>query len=405
MTTAERFRASFDPLAAVGRTEGGWNRFAWTAEDAAARAWFREEAARVGGDVEQDANGNLWAWWWPVRPAAGTAGAVATGSHLDTVPNGGAYDGALGVVAGFLAVEDLLATGPALQRPVAVVAFADEEGARFGLSCVGSRLAAGDADPAHVRTLTDGGGVTMADAMAAAGVDPAGLRAEPLRLGRLTAFVELHVEQGRGLAGTDHPVAIASGIWPHGRWRCTAEGEANHAGTTRLEDRRDPAMVLAAAVTAARRGAAAHGGLATVGRVAVTPNGTNVVPSRVDLWLDARAPDDEALDRLVEAWEGDVRAAGAEHGVDVAVAAESRTAAVPFDTGLRARMASILRAPELPTGAGHDAGILAPAVRSAMLFVRNPTGVSHSPAESATDRDCVAGVAALTAVLEDLACR
>ena len=405
MTTAARFRASFDGLAAIGRSPaGGWNRFAWTAEDAAARAWFEAEAAGIGGDVEQDANGNLWAWWWPEGSTAAAAGAVVTGSHLDTVPEGGAYDGALGVVAGLLAVEDVLAGDRPLRRPVAVVAFADEEGARFGLSCVGSRLATGAVDPDDARRRTGTDGVRMADAMAAAGVDPSGLGPEPLRLGRIGAFVELHVEQGRGLADLDAPVAVATEIWPHGRWRCTAAGEANHAGTTRLEDRRDPAMVLAAAVIAARARAAATGGLATVGRVAVTPNGTNVVPSRVDLWLDARAPDDPALDALVAGWEEDVRAAAGEHGVDVEVAVESRTAAVPFDPGLRARLTALLGAPELPTGAGHDAGILAPAARTAMLFVRNPTGVSHSPAESATDDDCVAGVAALAAVLADLAC-
>jgi beta-ureidopropionase / N-carbamoyl-L-amino-acid hydrolase len=411
VTTPERFRQSFDGLAAVGRSPaGGWNRFAWTVEDAAARAWFRSEAARVGGDVEQDANGNLWAWWWPAGTAAPVgspatvSGAVATGSHLDTVPEGGAYDGALGVVAGFLAVEDLLAGDRPLRRPVAVVDFADEEGARFGLSCVGSRLAVGATAPDAARPLADATGTTMADAMAAAGVDPDGIGAEPLRIGRLAAFVEVHVEQGRGLVDLGAPVAVGTGIWPHGRWRCSATGEANHAGTTRLEDRRDPAMVLAAAVTAARRRAREADALATVGRVTVTPNGTNVVPSVVDLWLDARAPDDATLDRLVAGWEEDVRAAAGEHGVDVDVAAESRTAAVPFDTGLRSRMATLLDAPDLPTGAGHDAGILAAAVPSAMLFVRNPTGVSHSPAESAADDDCVAGVAALAAVLADLAC-
>lgn len=407
MTTAARFRASFDGLAAIGRSPaGGWNRFAWTAEDAAARDWFRAEAARVGGDVEQDGNGNLWAWWWPAgsTATATAAGAVVTGSNLDTVPEGGAYDGALGVVAGFLAVEDLLAGDRHIRRPVAVVAFADEEGARFGLSCVGSRLATGAVDPADAGRRTDAAGVAMADAMAGAGVDPAALGPEPIRLGRVAAFVELHVEQGRGLADLGAPVAVASEIWPHGRWRCTATGEANHAGTTRLEDRRDPALVLAAAVTAARARASATGGLATVGRVVVTPNGTNVVPSRVDLWLDARAPDDAALDALVAGWEEDVREAAGDHGVAVGVDVESRTAAVPFDTGLRTRLGRLLDAPELPTGAGHDAGILAPAVPTAMLFVRNPTGVSHSPAESATDDDCVAGVAALAEVLADLAC-
>jgi N-carbamoyl-L-amino-acid hydrolase len=188
---------------------------------------------------------------------------------------------------------------------------------------------------------------------------------------------------------------VASRIWPHGRWRLDLQGEANHAGTTRLVDRRDPMPDLARAVLAARSEAELHGGVATIGRVRVEPGGTNAIPSLVQAWLDSRAPDEETVRRVVE---GVARAAG------TPAYEESWTPVVEFEVGLRDRLAALLGdAPVLATGAGHDAGILATAgVPAAMLFVRNPTGVSHSPAEHASRDDCLAGVAALASVLEEL---
>jgi beta-ureidopropionase / N-carbamoyl-L-amino-acid hydrolase len=293
---------------------------------------------------------------------------------------------------------------------VAVVAFADEEGGRFNLPTFGSRLLAGQLDPGEVLDRRDADGVRLADALAAAGLDPRRLGPDPDRLANLTALVELHVEQGRALADRGAALAVASGIWPHGRWRLTANGEPNHAGTTRMADRHDPAAVLAVAIDQAREQAVATGAVATVGRILVEPNGTNSIPARVTAWLDARAPDDAALDGLVGGWWAAVGAAAGEHGVAVELGVESRTPAVTFDPALRHRLrdglaAHGLDAVELPTAAGHDAGTLAAAVPTGMLFVRNPTGVSHSPAEHAEEADCLTGVLALAAVLEDLACR
>jgi N-carbamoyl-L-amino-acid hydrolase len=197
------------------------------------------------------------------------------------------------------------------------------------------------------------------------------------------------------MADAGAPVAVASSIWPHGRWRLELEGEANHAGTTRLADRRDPMLALAAVVLAARHRADHHGCLATVGKVRVEPNGVNAIPSRVTAWLDARGPDDGAVRAVAD----EVAAAGSTAAVE-----ESFTAATTFDARLADRVAASLGGvPRLATGAGHDAGILAAAgVPTAMLFVRNPTGVSHSPAEFAEWDDCVAGADALATVLADL---
>ena len=404
----DEFEACFGRLATIGRDPaGGWTRLAWTDEDRAARAWFRSEATARGLTVDQDPAGNLWAWW------AGPEGdgVVAVGSHLDTVRGGGAYDGALGVVSGLLAVGELTGRGVEPRRPVAVVAFADEEGGRFGVPTFGSRLLTGALDREDVLERADQDGVTVARAMAAAaGVDPGGVGADPARLGRLAAFVELHVEQGRGLVDLGQPVALGTGIWPHGRWRLTLTGEANHAGTTRLADRRDPMLGLAAAVLAARAAATELGAVATVGRVVVAPNSANSVPARVVAWLDARAEQDQTLDWLVAAFQAAVEDAAGRNGLTVELDRESRSPAVEFDRDLTDRVYACLRAsglepPALPTAAGHDAGSLAAAVPTAMLFVRNPTGTSHSPEEAAELDDCLAGVRALVAVIEELACR
>jgi beta-ureidopropionase / N-carbamoyl-L-amino-acid hydrolase len=403
------FEACFGGLAAIGQDPaGGWTRLAWTDEDRAARSWFEAEAGARGLAVEQDPAGNLWAWW-PGPGESGEGGVVAVGSHLDTVRRGGAYDGALGVVSGLVAVGELIARGVEPERPVAVVAFADEEGGRFGVPTFGSRLLTGALDPPDVLGRTDQDGVTVAEAMTAAGADPDLAGPDPARVGRLGAFVELHVEQGRGLADLGQPVGLGTGIWPHGRWRLTLTGEANHAGTTRLADRRDPMLGLAAAVLAARAAATELDAVATVGRVEVEPNSANSVPGRVSAWLDARASQDQTLDWLLAAFRAAVEDAAGRNGLAVTLDCESRSPAVAFDSDLTAQVYAGLRDRDLepvalPTAAGHDAGALAAAVPTAMLFVRNPTGTSHSPAETASLDDCLTGVRALAAVIEDLAC-
>ncbi|WP_443089453.1 allantoate amidohydrolase [Yinghuangia sp. ASG 101] len=329
--------------------------------------------------------------------------AVVTGSHLDSVPDGGAFDGPLGVASAFAAFDRLIAGDAVFRRPFAVVNFADEEGARFGVACVGSRLAAGvlTADQAHA--LRDGDGVSLPDAMAAAGHDPAALGADPELLGRIGCFVELHIEQGRALADRGTPVGVASAIWPHGRWRFDFRGTADHAGTTRLEDRRDPMLTYATTVLAARKKARLAGALATFGKVTVEPNATNAIASLVRGWLDARAPAEDVLDRVVAETAHAARERAGRDGTAVEVVRESYTPAVAFAGPLRDRIARCLGdAPVLPTGAGHDAGVLSAVLPTAMLFVRNPTGVSHSPAEFAEPSDRLAGVDALTAVLAGL---
>jgi N-carbamoyl-L-amino-acid hydrolase len=403
------FAGLWESLLPIGRDPGtgGYRRFAWTQADAACRAWFTRAAADRGLRTGADGNGNLWAWW--DAPGA-DGGAIAVGSHLDSVPDGGAYDGPLGVVSAFAAIDVLRSRGFAPARPLAVAAFCEEEGGRFGIACLGSRLLAGTMDPAAARALRDADGITLAEAMTAAGQDPAALGPDTGLLSRLAAYVELHIEQGRALAGLGAPVAVAERIWPHGRWRLDFTGRADHAGTATLADRHDPMLPCAAAVLAAREAARRHGARATVGKLAARPGAVNAVCSSVTAWLDARASDGATLDAVVGQVSAAAREAAAAHGVTAAVTAESVTTAVEFDPGLRDRLTAALArqgmpAPVLPTMAGHDAGVLAARLPAGMLFVRNPDGISHSPAEHAEPADCEAGVLALAAVLADLAGR
>lgn len=408
------FHAMWASLRNIGRNaeSGGYRRYAWTGADADCRLWFRMQAEARGLDCEVDRNGNQWAWLGD--PLAGDA--VVTGSHLDSVPDGGAFDGPLGVVSSFAALDELRRRGVEFTRPLAITNFGDEEGARFGLACVGSRLAAGQLTVEAAHRLRDGDGVTLPRAMEAAGYDPDAIGPDPERLARIGAFVELHVEQGRALDLSGDPVGIASAIWPHGRWRFDFRGEANHAGTTRLVDRRDPMLTYAETVLAARREAELTGALATFGKIAVEPNGVNAIPSLVRGWLDSRAADQDTLDTVVSGIERAAREHAERAGIDLDVVRESFSPVVEFQHALRDELGTLLKesaglrdtgraVPVLGTGAGHDAGILSASVPTAMLFVRNPTGISHSPAEHATEDDCVAGVIALADVLEGLACR
>jgi beta-ureidopropionase / N-carbamoyl-L-amino-acid hydrolase len=401
------FAELWEQLLPLGREEstGGYRRYSWTPADLACRAWFTRAASELGLRTDCDGNGNLWAWWG--EPGASSR-AIVTGSHLDSVPDGGAYDGPLGIVSAFAAIGTLRSAGFVPARPIAVAAFAEEEGGRFGVACLGSRLLTGAADPATARLLRDADGVTLAEAMVAAGRDPDLLGRDDQLLDRLECYVELHIEQGSALEGLGAPVGLAAGIWPHGRWRCDFTGRADHAGTTRLADRRDPMLPFASAVLAARQAAADCEALATFGKVRAEPGAANAISSAVQAWLDARAPDEPTLERLVGQVSSVASAAAAGQGVGFAMTRESVSPLVSFDPALRDRIASTWpggSAPVLPTGAGHDAGVLAARIPTAMLFVRNPSGISHSPLEHASRADCEAGVAALTAVLADLAGR
>lgn len=394
-------------IADVGKDDarGGYSRPVYSVAEHELREWFIHQALRRGLDVESDRNGILWAWW--DVPDSDRRDAVVTGSHLDSVPGGGAFDGPLGVASALIAVDHLRQRGTTPEKPLALAVFPEEEGSRFGVACLGSRLLTGMIDPDRARALRDPDGNTFADVAAKAGLDPRFLGPDPDTVGRIGSFVELHVEQGRGLIDHGRPVAIGSTILGHGRWRITVTGQGNHAGTTLMEDRRDPLVAAAAIIQIVREAALRHSGArATVGRIIPVPGGTNVIASSVSLWLDVRHDDDAVTAAVVERIHADARRAAVAEGCSVELREESLSPTVHFDPALRRRIGELLPdAPVLPTGAGHDAGVLASAVTTAMLFVRNRTGVSHSPEEHVEDDDAEAGALALADVLAGLAGR
>jgi beta-ureidopropionase / N-carbamoyl-L-amino-acid hydrolase len=385
-------------IAEVGRDRGrgGFSRHVFDSAESELRTWFVEQANRRGLEVETDRNGNLWAWWGTPGPDA-----VVTGSHLDSVPGGGAFDGPLGVVSALDAVKSLRDKGFQPARPLAVVVFAEEEGGRFGVPCLGSRLLTGSLDADKARRLRDPDGVTLAEAAARAGFDPERFGRDDVALGRIGRFLELHVEQGRGLIDLGSPVAVGSTVIAHGRWRFSFSGQGNHAGATLMADRHDPMVPAAAVVAAARRIASGiEGARATVGRLVPRPGGTNVIASTVDLWLDARVAGAQHTRPMVDEIAEAARQAAAEEGCEVHISEESYSDTVTFDARLRDQLSAVLGGvPALPTGAGHDAAILAGHVPAGMLYVRNPTGISHAPEEFAEDADVECGAGALADVL------
>ena len=417
MSPSAGFERMWSDLAPIGRSarSGGYFRQPFASAERECHAWFVEQCEARGLRVESDPVGNTVGWWEPsvVEERAQRASrnhptkAVLCGSHLDSVLDGGAYDGPLGVVSALAAVDVLRERGFTPQRPIVVAAFVEEEGSRFGLACLGSRLATGAMPWEKAAALTDRDGTRFDEALSSAGLsaDPDGVAWADLRA-RIGCFVELHVEQGRDLVDRGAPVGVASAIWPHGRYRFEFTGQANHAGTTRMEDRRDPMLSYAMTVLAANKQARLAGQRAPFGRVDVHPNGTNAVPSRVTAWLDARAESPQHLDALLAAVERLAAERADRDGTTLQVTAESVSGEVTFDPALAARIAAHEDGdwPIIPTMAGHDAGIISAAgVPTAMLFVRNPTGVSHSPDEHAETADCLAGVEALADTLERLA--
>ena len=336
------------------------------------------------------------------RPSA--AGAIVTGSHLDSVPDGGGFDGPLGVASALAAVTCCKTRAFIPNGPSPSPLFTEEEGARFGVRLPGQ--------PAADRCSGPGRGPgpdRRRRGHAGRGDDRRRCTTPPGSAPTRTcwpgsaAFVELHVEQGRALAPLDAAIGVAEGIWPHGRWRLDFSGRADHAGTARLADRHDPMLPYASTVLAARQFAAAErraGHVRQGHRRAGRRQRDQLVGPRL---AGLPAPRTRTLlGRTVAAIRSAAADAAAGHGVSRRDARESYTPLVRFDETLRDRIAGVLAAagtdaPVLPTGAGHDAGILAARIPTAMLFVRNPTGVSHSPAEHADLADCEAGVRALAA--------
>jgi beta-ureidopropionase / N-carbamoyl-L-amino-acid hydrolase len=381
-------------LEPIGHSERGTTRLAWTAEDEAAGAWFVRTAARAGLRPERDPAGNLWA----LPEGAGPFWAV--GSHLDSVREGGRYDGALGVVAGF-------AVAQRSDVPLAVIAFADEEGARYNTPTFGSRALVGHLDVDDVLIRVDEHGVSLRDAMGEAGVDPDQLATAPGWVERLRGLVELHIDQSREVAELAVAAGVVRGLAARMRVEVELSGVADHAGTTRRTERSD-ALLTAARLIVRADELATPAMVATAGRILVEPNAATTVPSHVRLWLDARAPKPGELD----AWWESVKAAAHElqtaSRVEIGLSVASLNRGTTFDERVRTALSVAaeeegLSAPEIVCFAGHDAGVIAQRRPAGMVLVRNAAGMSHAPDEDVDLEDAATAARVLQAAMEALA--
>jgi hydantoinase/carbamoylase family amidase len=385
---------------ATGR--GGTSRFAWSAELAEATEWVAEELERLGLDTEVDAAGNLIARW-----PAPDGKAVMAASHLDTVPNGGAFDGVLGVLGAVEAVRLLRRSGFEPARPVWIGAFMDEEGTRFGTALFGSRAFAGH-DVSACLATADGEGVTMADAMRARGLDPARI-GEAERVGELAAYLELHVEQGPVLFRSGRRLGVVESITGVLGFDVTVRGEANHAGATPIDMRRDALVGASRVVLALRRRAQERPELrATVGRISTAPGAITVIPGECRFTVDLRPSRLDVFEPAREWFVEMVDAVAAEEGLVASVQCDYALEPTQMDPTIVAALEDAARAEAVEplrmwSGAGHDAMVIARRAPAGMVFVPSRDGVSHSPREWTDTADCELGARVLAGAIHRLA--
>lgn len=402
---SERLARWVDELGAIGgRPSGGVTRLAWSPELAAANEWLMVRARALGLRATLDAAGNVVCEF---EGSAADEPAVVIGSHMDTVPDGGRYDGAFGVLSGLEVLHRLKEREFSPRRPIWLVAFNDEEGTRYDASMFGSHAFAGD-DVSHFLDRADADGVPLREAMRMAGSDPADLPA-CARVGRVACYLELHIEQGPRLERAGRHVAVVSQIVGMRGYVVTMRGASNHAGTTPMDLRRDALAGAARVLLALRDAARTTDGLtANVGRIEVRPGGANVIPVVARFTVDVRSPDAAGMDRADELVRRTVAEVSGEEGLDSDVVETFVHPATPLDPGLREvlrrRVAAAGAEPvELASGAGHDAMVMAAHVPAAMLFVPSRGGVSHAPDEYTSPSFYEPALTVLTETVMELA--
>jgi len=382
----------------TGDDEGA-QRLCWGDGWRRAREFLGELLGEIGVEPEVDEAGNAWAYL-----AGESKPALAVGSHVDSVPAGGWLDGALGAMA---AVGVLRAWASAEERPprtIALVDWADEEGARFGRSLFGSSAAAGSLDPAELANARDADGRRAAAVLAENGVDLERVLECRSRLERLGSYLELHIEQGPVLEAEGIPAGAVTGCAGLERVRFVIRGRAAHAGTTPMDSRRDPGLVAAAAALRVEEIARREGGVGTVGGMSFDPGIATAVPGTVSILVDLRHPDAEPLARMLEAVREAIEAGAAERGCEVAEEPLWRIEPISFDPELVALARQACErvtgtAYELPSGALHDAASMAPHVPTAMIFSPSIGGVSHAPEEDTAEADLAAAIESFGALV------
>ncbi len=378
----DRLRADIDAVNRLGRLDGvpGINRVSFSEADMAGRQWLIGRLGDAGLSARMDAVGNVFGRW-----EVGSGPAVLAGSHLDTVPQGGPFDGSLGVCAALEAVRAMRDAGIQPKRPVEVVCTADEEG-RFG-GMLGSQAICGEVGPDWIASAVDEAGNRLSDALDARGLDPDGVTARPMH--EIAVFLELHIEQGPVLERSGHAIGIVDAISGVFNWTVTLTGEANHSGTTPMPGRRDAFRGLAdfgAAMPAILAEAGGPDSRLTVGRVALRPNFPHSIAGEAVFSIIGRDTEEAVMRQLAEACRSRLDKVAADHALDIRIAEQSWLPPTSLDASILVDLETIARragmdALTMSSGAGHDAQTFARHCPAGLIFVPSIAGISHAPEE------------------------
>ena len=393
-----RLNDHLNALGEIGRDEFGMQRVAFSRQDVAGRDYVSDLMRGAGMSVRIDPAGNIIGRTEGTDP---TLPAIVLGSHTDTVPSGGAYDGALGVIGAIEVVEALRDAGHTPRHPIEVMVFTNEEGTSFHRWLLGSRAVAGLWEPEDFAAVADDG-ATLTDTLPNIGGNISRIEAARRRPEEFACYFELHIEQGPTLHRGGFPIGVVTGITGRSVYHVDIVGEANHAGTTPMALRRDAMSAAAQIALAVRRiaGEMEVCRVGTVGSMDVHPNAGNVIPGRVQMGVEFR---DERMESLAGA-EVELRRTAEEVGhaeqVAITVTAQRNTPSVPISGNMQQLVADAsemagLEHVSLPSGAGHDAQAIAAITPAAMVFVPSVGGISHAPAEYSTPEDCANGAQVL----------
>lgn len=403
----ERMARRLHELSKIGYTQiGGVKRPGLSDEEKKAKALVKTWMSEAGLSVSEDGAGNVFG---RLAGKNGKGKAVASGSHVDSVPNGGNFDGPLGVLSALEVVEAWKETGYTPDKPYEMVIFTDEEGSRFNSGLTGSRAMAGEITEAEMAGLRDYNGETLEEVLGHYGSSLQAFKDAKRDVTEFEMFVEVHIEQGKKLEQANQPVGIVSGIAGPAWLEVEFKGEAGHAGNTPMIGRKDPLVAAAELIQKLPElpGKVSDTAVATVGKLEVMPNGINVIPEKVVLHADIRDIQEETRDKLLEMVQQEAAEIAARRGIELFVKQNTKIQPVPIEEGLKEQLAQSLnkfdiKPVSIPSGAGHDAMILGRHIPVAMLFVRSKEGISHNPKEWSSLNDCVTGVHVLKDFLEKI---
>jgi N-carbamoyl-L-amino-acid hydrolase len=405
--TTTWLQTCIEDIAKFGAGERGMDRLAFTESDRQARQYVIDLMLEMGMTIREDAFGNVIGRLEGTDPHAAP---VVTGSHIDTVPDGGKYDGVVGVAGALYAVKNLQTRGP-LTHPIEIIVFMAEESSRFGFATMGSKAMAGQVNQTLWSKAKDKDGVTLAEAMRMFGLDFANIKQAVRKPGEIKAFVEMHIEQGPVLEATGKKIGVVTAIAAPTRLKITVKGFAAHSGTTPMEDRQD-ALVSAAKIVLAIQEIALeqsrYGTVGTVGNLKVHPGVMNVVPGLVEMWVDIRGVNHASIIECLQDVKDAISTIAEEQETPVAIDILTSDKPVELHEEVRTVITEAAKAcgasyQDIHSGAGHDAMNIALLAPTGMIFIPCRQGISHNPEEYAEPEDIQTGADVLAETLYRLA--